>query len=252
MKSILYIYLFLCPLWTPAANTPIYVQEKNLIQNEAAIKRTPVTFDEEQLNRYKEQPEFNYLRETEDNWWTRFKRYLQLQWNSLMNWIFGDIPTGGFLLFLLQALPYVILLGLLGLLVWLFHRMNPGRMLLKTAAQDHVWLNEEEEIVQRRDINSMIEKALADRNYKSAIRYQYLLVLQILNKQEVIKYQSAKTNEEYQREINSEALRTAFRQLSRVYDYTWYGSFTAREETFKKMQQDYQQVVQLSGSGHEK
>lgn len=251
MKQILYICLFLYPLWSLAATSLFTIQEKSLIQDEERIKRTPISFDKDQLNRYKEQPEFDYAQETEDTWWIQLKRYLKLQLNSLMNWVFGDIPTGGFLLFLLQVLPYVIILGMLLMLIWLFHRMNPEGILLKTPRQEHVWLDEEEEIVQRRNINSLIEKALADKDYKSAIRYQYLLVLQILNQQEIINYQSAKTNEEYAREINSEPLRAAFRQLSRIYDYTWYGSFAASQETFKKMNQDLQQVIQLSRSRHE-
>ena len=246
MKFILYICLFIGPLWSLKATVPFSIPQERLVQNKKSIEKAPVYFDQDALNRYKELNEFDYSEETGDNWWTQFKRYLKLQWNRLMHWIFGDIPKGGFLLFLLQVLPYVILLSMLILLMWLFRRMNPGGILLQSSSQEHVWLDEEEEIVQQRDINHMIEKALADKDYKSAIRYQYLLVLQTLNKHQVINYQSAKTNEEYAREINSEALREAFRQLSRVYDYTWYGSFKADKETFNKMNQDLQQVIQLS------
>lgn len=251
MKLILYTYLLICPLWSLAAVVPISILQESSIQNRENFDRVPVYFDQDQLNRYNQQDEFDYSQATGDNWWTKFKRYVTLQWNRLMSWIFGDIPTGGFLLFLLQVLPYLILSGMLMLFIWLFRRMNPGGVLLQSSTQEHVWIDKEEEIVQRSDIDHLIEMALAEKDYKSAIRYQYLLVLQTLNKQRIINYQSAKTNEEYAQEIKSETLRAAFRKLSRVYDYTWYGSFTASHEIFIKMNHDLQQVIQLSKSSLE-
>lgn len=265
MKSFLNLCLLFYWLGTPVT-VPLYAEQEAKIypkeiqatisshgnQESEASSPSPISFDEKQLEEYKEQPAFNYAPDVSDTWWNRFKSYLNLQWNRLMTWIFGDLPTGGVLLFLLQILPYIILFTIFIFLLWMFNRMNPGQILLTEKSQNQVIFDEEEEIVQNRNIPEMIKQALAAKDYKSAIRYQYLLVLQILNQQEIINYQPAKTNEEYAREITSDALRSAFRRLSRIYDYTWYGSFSASEEVFGKMQQDHHQVVKLIGPHEQK
>ncbi|GHA42284.1 hypothetical protein GCM10007103_24500 [Salinimicrobium marinum] len=213
---------------------------------EASPSPSPLQFDREKLNSYKEQPEFDYTEEVaEENWWTKFKRYLQLQWQKFLNWLFGDHNPNSFVLFLLEILPYLILAGILGFAVWLFIKLNPGGAFLSNPKAGSVFLNEEEEIVQSRDIRKLIDEAVAGENYRLAVRYHYLLILQLLSQAGYIDYQFPKTDEEYLAEIEKEPLKNQFKKITRIYDFIWYGSFEVTRENYPKAEKEFQKMQQI-------
>ena len=113
----------------------------------------PLQFEEEQLRSYSEDPEFNYERDLQqDNWWTRFKRYVGMQYKRFMEWIFGDYKTNSFLRFIIEILPYLVLAGVLYLAVWVFSRMNPAAAMLASPEQGGVSKYEEVKIDEAVDV----------------------------------------------------------------------------------------------------
>jgi integrase len=67
-------------------------------------------------------------------------------------------------------------------------------------------MSEDEEIIQSMDIKSLITNALKDENYRLAIRYHYLYILQQLELKKIIDWELQKTNHDYQREIKDKQL----------------------------------------------
>lgn len=211
-----------------------------------------IHFDDVRLRQYKEDPDFDYSESVQESWWTRFKSYLRLQWNKFIIWLLGEVPSSSFLLFLVKALPYLILIGVLFFFLWLFHRMNPGKAFNERPNNSRVFTSEEEAIVESQNIDDLIEEALHEKDYKLAVRYQYLLVLQFLSRKSLINYQSDKTNADYAKEIDQKSLRRTFLDLSRIYDYTWYGNFDADQGKFHQMQTGYDELVNKSKASDEK
>lgn len=251
---ILFIFLFISlhSFSFPEAVQDSTENDQVEIQTETATSPSPLQFDREKLASYKEQPEFDYTEEVaQENWWTKFKRYLQLQWQKFLNWLFGDHEPGNFVLFLLEILPYLILAGILGFAVWLFIKLNPGGSFLSDPKAGSVFLNEEEEIVQSRDIKKLIDEAVAAENYRLAVRYQYLFILQQLSQAGYIDYQFPKTDEEYLAEIEKEPLRIQFQKITRIYDFIWYGSFEVTAENYPKAKKEFEKMQQLIKKGNE-
>src|SRR5690606_17047746 len=106
--------------------------------------------------------------------------------------------------------------------------------LFRSTEKPQLFLSEEEEIIRNRDISELMEKALADREYRLALRFYYLLLLQKLTEADIISYQTDKTNSEYVSEIRSESLKKDFRKATNLYDYVWYGNFEVTEADFIK------------------
>ena len=205
-----------------------------------------VEFQEEKLQDFKSNPEFDYSEETaQDNWWSRFKRYIKLKYHQLLSWLFGDYEASAFLVFIIKLLPYLVLLLVFLLAIWVFNRMNPGAILLSETEGGKVFLSEEEEIVKSSDISELIQKAVAEENYRLAIRYYFLLTLQQLTRKELIDYKFSKTDEEYLREIKQEPLQQQFRQLTRIYDFIWYGNFEASKEQFLRSKREFEKMQDL-------
>ena len=206
----------------------------------------PLDFDQEKLNSLKEEPTFDYTEKpVEDSWWSQFKRYIRLQWERFISWIFGPYEMNTFWTIVIEIIPYLILAGIFFFVLWLFIRLNPGNSILSTTETGSVYLSAEEEIIESQDIDQLIKNAISEEKYRLAIRYYYLLILQKLKEKNLIDYKFSKTDEEYLAEIKPRPLYEKFRQLTRIYDYIWYGSLGTSKENFTKAEKEFQQMQQL-------
>lgn len=222
------------------------------VAQSAETELKPLDFSEETIKEFREDPNYNYSEATaEDNWWTQFKRYLRLQWQRFINWLFGDYEAPLLLAIFLDIFPYLLLGLLLTGLLYLFTKINPGNYIFGTPAEADVLFNEEEKIIRNRDIKKLIEKAVAKENYRLAVRYHFLYVLQQLSRQELVIYDSAKTDEEYVEEIEDPALKTQFKRVNRIYDFVWYGNFETTAEDYLKIKSEYLKAEHLIQPQHE-
>ena len=196
---------------------------------------TPVSFDPSKTEKYQNDPYFDYTEKIqEDNLWEQFKRWLYRVWVNFWTWLFGDFKSNAFLYFLYKAMPYIIIGGVVVFLIWLFYRLNPGSGLLYSKDEAQVFFTEEEKIIKSEDIQVLIDDALANKNYRLAVRYYFLLILKSLSEKEIINYQFDKTNSDYIREIKQEHLSLQFKKSAFIYEYVWYGNFEVSETDFTK------------------
>ncbi len=243
-KVLLFIIFVFCVsegIRSQEATEPIS-QETVQYDEDGAI--TPLKLDTETLDKYKDDPDFDYTElNEEDGWWSKFTNWISRMWYRFWEWLLGDLNSvGGFVSFLLTIAPYLILGTLIVFIVWLFYKMNPGARMLKSKEQPGVFFTEEEEIIRTGDIQKLIDKALLDEDYRLAVRYYYLLILKRLTEAEIIDYEFDKTNSEYTNEINSEKLNLGFRKVTNLYDYIWYGSFEVTPTDFRKAQNTFVQL----------
>ena len=103
-------------------------------------------------------------------------------------------------------------------------------------------LNIEEEHIENVDLDKYIKDALAQKDYRLAIRYMYLKALRELSRYNIIDWHYDKTNLDYLREIENEGLKQRFRQVSYLYDYIWYGEFAIDDNSFALAKQDFDRL----------
>lgn len=242
MQQILYfIFIYVISFGTFGFQDSIAV-EVNLKYDTNTVLQ-PVDFNQEKIEDYKTQKEFNYLEEIEnDSWWIRFKRWLNMQYQRLIDWLFGDYNAHTLVVIFLEILPYLILGVVIGLIVWIFIRLNPGPSLLAEPMDPEVHFNEEEKIVRSQDIPSLIEEAVKKGDYRLAIRYYYLQLLKILNEKGLINYEFQKTDAEYLSEIENDNFKRPLKQVMRIYDFIWYGGFNVSEKDFAVAQNTFQDL----------
>ena len=210
-----------------------------------------IEFDSEKIETYKTDEAFEYLDSIEkDSWWTRFKRWLQLKYQSFLNWLFGEYEPSGFWLAVLKILPYLLLIGVLSLLIWLFIRLNPANAVMEEPMKARVNLQKEEELVQSADISALIQEAIQKEDYRLAVRYLYLKSLQELDQNEFISYKFQKTNEDYINEIEQPKINRQFTKITRLYDFIWYGAFQLSKARFKKVQAEFVEMENSLKSGN--
>ncbi|GAB2773234.1 DUF4129 domain-containing protein [Salinimicrobium soli] len=215
-------------------------------------KLVPLEFNEDKLADHRKDPAFDYSEKVEEeNWWTNFKRYISLQWQRLIRWLFGDYEASALLVFFLKVLPYLLLAALLGFILYLFSKLNPGASLLRSSQKGDVLLHQDEEIIRFGNIKELISEAIKDGNYRLAIRYHFLYVLQQLSEKGLVHFDAGKTDEDYLGEIAHEDLKISFRKVSRIYDFIWYGEFSADAEVYEKVKTDFRKAENLILSANE-
>lgn len=236
-RRIIWLIVFLCGSVAAQESSPLTLRRANF---DKQSNLTPVQLDEKQLQEYKNDKDFDYSRKLDSvNWWEAFTDWLSYIWNSFWQNLFGDFQAGSWLGTVLSVLKYALIAGVIALVIWLFIKLNPGRAFMKPQASPEVILSEDEVIIRDKDIPNLIEQALANDDYRLAIRYYYLWILKLLRDDEIIDYQYEKTNDQYGDEISNPATADRFQQLTHLYDFTWYGDFSVNQHQFRLAKQQF-------------
>ena len=169
---------------------------------------------------YKNKVEYVAIKEPPPQRESAFIRFL--------TWIF---------LFFASAAGTVFLIILLVIIVgFILYRILNGEG-SRLFGRDSKNLQDADTVVTGEDLftnnwDARLQAALKEGNMRLAIRYSYIMLLQMLQQHELIQYRQDKTNSEYYRELSGNDYRQPFRQLSRQYETAWYGAYLPSEEAF--------------------
>jgi hypothetical protein len=105
---------------------------------------------------------------------------------------------------------------------------------------------EEDRLFSTKDYNKLITQAVANKDYRLAVRYHYLQTLQKLAAKGTIQFTADKTNYQYIREIFGKPYKDEFVSLTLYYEYAWYGRFEMNEVMFTTIENNFKQFnIQL-------
>lgn len=91
------------------------------------------------------------------------------------------------------------------------------------------------ESIKEAELNTPLNNALNDGNYKEAYRIKYLQVLQLLIKKNLILYSKEKTNFDYLIQLNSKPIYDPFKKLTLNFDGIWYGETPIDEKLYQSL-----------------
>lgn len=102
----------------------------------------------------------------------------------------------------------------------------------------------ETEEINDENMDDRINKAISEKDYRSAVRFLYLKTLRLLNDRGWIKYHAQSTNHDYVYQLKQNAVAGDFRFLTQVYDYVWYGEFVVNDDQFGRLHSDFKRFYQ--------
>lgn len=146
--------------------------------------------------------------------------------NQMIQGLFGLFGAFGSVLlwlFVIGVAGYVIYRLFISKDNFLFGRQ--GKQLGEQAAG-------EEDEIGGTNWEALLQQAVSDNNIPLAVRYSYMWLLQILQSRELISYRVDKTNYDYYTELADTKYKQSFKQLSRQYEYAWYGKYTLTKEAY--------------------
>ncbi len=138
-----------------------------------------------------------------------------------------------------NLLWFLIVGGFIVLLVWF---LLTGNVQLFQKKASRIVTKEDEELSENIfEINysKEIESAVAAKNYRLAIRLMYLNLLKELSQKNIIQYRHERTNSDYVQQVFGTAYYKDFFSLTRSFEYTWYGDFKVTDETFARLQTEF-------------
>ncbi len=189
------------------------------------------------LNKFRKDSDFNYSQDTEygKTIWDMIRYYFNKFYRQLY-----DIDGSGKLLrwlwiALLVGVAVFGLTKMLGVDVSgiFFKKPEPIIDLSDTVIDENVAKDK---------LSAMLEKALAEKQYRLAVRLTYLIVLRRLSDTGQIHWQTDKTNRSYLNEIHDQSLRQSFANLTRSYEYVWYGDFDINAGHYRDIENDFNEL----------
>lgn len=101
--------------------------------------------------------------------------------------------------------------------------------------------------------DELLEKAIREKRFRYAVRLLYLRSLRQLSEAGRIQWKQDKTNYDYLRELDDQALRGVFGDLTYIFEYIWYGEFPIDQSHFETARSSFSRLdhqLKSSSTGH--
>lgn len=205
---------------------------------------TPRFFEENFQSKYKE-ADYDYeLTQPKKSLWERFMNWLKnglnhffdsadvSEMNRSIEWlmyILGGLVVGAAIYFILK-----VLIDKDG--HWFFSKKND-----KIAPEARVVTENIHEI----NFTETISRYEQNRDFRSAVRYQFLYLLKDFTDKEYLEWTPEKTNKDYWEELENPSMQKQFKEVVYVFDNVWYGEFPIKEAAYSTIKSTFNQLRKL-------
>ena len=144
---------------------------------------------------------------------------------------------------IVKALGYLVGFAILGALIYAIYSFSGNKRQKKLNSQ-----NEEidtENIETEEDLHKLdfLQKIKKTEDYRMAIRYYYLWLLQDLSKGGLIKFEKNKTNRQYAEELRNHKKAADFNVCTRYYNFVWYGEYPVSTELYEEIVSHFKRLL---------
>lgn len=236
MQRELFRYLLASLLFfIPVISKAQHIQPKPIIKT-IRIDSAQITsskFDKDSISSYKEQKEFQYdeIGEQQLSWWDKLWRWF---WHLIGSFIQGATSN-------LVSRYIFIGLGIALILFIVIKAIGAENIFRKKSKATILPYDVITENIHEIDYEQELQRLVAERKFRLAVRLLYLRALKKLSDAEIIHWQPDKTNYNYLMEINKPELRNDFGKLTLQFDYIWYGDFPIDEVKFEPINRSFNQ-----------
>lgn len=227
------------------------IKDKNQLKTDSLLKKGyttesvvyPGTFDAKFKEKY-QGSDFDYsVNKPKESLWQKFKKWL----GELLNdWFQSNSLRGANDLF--YVLLRIIAIVLIGFVLYVIIRFVLSRNGNWVFSKKSKKLNPEDrtitENIHELDLPSLIKNYEDKKEYRSALRYQFLYLLKLMTDKNMLEWDPEKTNRDYIRMLSGNALQSDFQKLSFVFENVWYGERTIGENEYAIFRKQYQQTQQ--------
>ena len=195
---------------------------------------------DEKIKKYLEDKDLNYFQDPEidKNWIERIYDWINRQIQSIMQSEAYSTAMDYLIYIIMIAALIIIILGLL--------KSDIRGFLYGSVEKKLTGISEKTEDITKIDFNELITKALENKDYKLAVRYNYLKILLSLSNIGALDLREFKTSSQLVSELkNKDKFLEPFKYLTRVFENTWYGDHKVEPDSFNKISDEFNRFENL-------
>ncbi|MBD2768155.1 DUF4129 domain-containing protein [Hymenobacter sp. BT664] len=191
--------------------------------------------DATRLQELRNQREFQYEEPRAQPGQSAWEVYKEKVWRAILRWLssrsYNHFWRWVFYALFLVAGVFVVLKLMQINLTAVFSR-TPRRVALAydTASEN----------IHEVDFATRLAEAEAAGNLRLAVRLGYLRLLKALSDGGLIQWQPDKTNHAYLAELPPSGLREEFREITRQFEFVWYGEIALSGKLYERVRADHQ------------
>lgn len=168
--------------------------------------------------------------------------YSKTLWERLMDWLsrqFAKLTQYDSYYTAWDIFMYILIALAVTAIIFGFYRSEFKGLLISIKKNSQLNVSESLENIHSLDYEKMIEDAIANKNFRYAIRLNYLRTLKILSDKKIINWKTDKTNNEFINEIKYSTLKEKFNNITLDFEYIWYGEFEIDQTSYNQLQNSY-------------
>jgi hypothetical protein len=197
---------------------------------------TKSKFSDERLDEFRNDGDFYYVK-AQENQADFYDSFGELILKGL-KLIFGNKVA----MFILNNISYILLAIVLIILFFYFKRIKIRGLSYRDRRQKPNEVSIQEADIEEANFQELIKQAVESSNYPLAVRYHYLNMLKQLNGAGLIIWEPHKTNFDYFVEIKPEDIKAAYRKLSVLFEYIWYGEGEINKLDYIEVEQEFKKL----------
>lgn len=200
-------------------------------------------FDQKKLEELRENPDYYYERKAGRSLWDQFLEWLGRLFDREVDpeprEELRPPPDFSGMNVVLQTILWIIIAALVVFLLIQLLKVDFRKLVRKKSDDGNVDYDVREEVLEKLPFEELIQDAIARGQYRMAVRFHYLRSLKYLQDSQYIVWKFEKTNSEYLNELGNSPLRKPFSDLTRLYEYIWYGEFPIEKPAFHEAQDSF-------------
>ena len=97
--------------------------------------------------------------------------------------------------------------------------------------------------IPKSELELLLEKALANNDFRGAIRLYFIFIIKDLSEKEWIRWEKKKTNFSYLIEMRSRPQYELFNEAVSIYELVWYGNYNVEKEDFDSLEPQFKNLL---------
>ncbi len=217
MRLLLLIFFFSFTLSNSAQNRYSFDSSAVNVRN----------FNEVSVNAYKNEKQFQYdkIGEPVLSLWDRFWMWFWDMVNQILS-----TPAGK-----TTFKTVLIILGIAAVIFFIYKLMGDKTNLFGGKGAKGLPYEIGNEDIHTISFEDAIREAIANENYRLAVRLVYLHSLKLLSDKQLIDWKPGKTNTAYVFELKDHPLFTSFNNLTQEFEFAWYGGEEVSKEHYQEI-----------------
>lgn len=254
-KIFFFFFLFFCALGSSQELPPPPVsvaidsaisRSQDQYPADSILHQNPTTENQVYPKNFKEKfqskysgPEFDYttIKPRESLW-----QKIQKRVRKILEALFGEVDpakTGIYAENIMRAFAVLIIGFVLYFLIKFLLGKDGNFFFSKKNRKAPIVDQDLHENIHEINFGESIENFERQKDYRSAVRYQFLLILKKLADKKLISWNPEKTNKDYLAELKNSDLREGYGSLVYIFDNVWYGEFEVNEKNYKQFKQRF-------------